>query len=60
MESGRIRVSAADYPDQVCVHQGWQSTGAMPIVCLPNKLVIQLVQPTPGTAGETALDGVIQ
>lgn len=39
---GRIRVKAADCPDQVCVHQGWIGTSAAPIVCLPNKLVIQI------------------
>lgn len=42
VERGRIRVSRADCPDQVCVRQGWISTGAAPIVCLPNKLVIQI------------------
>ena len=42
VEPGRIRVAAADCPDQVCVHQGWISTGIAPIVCLPNQLVIQI------------------
>lgn len=41
-ENGRICVSAADCPDQVCVHQGWIENGTVPIVCLPNELVIQL------------------
>lgn len=43
VDSGRIRVQAADCPDQVCVHQGWISDGTVPIVCLPNKLVIRIV-----------------
>lgn len=43
VEPGRIRVQAADCPDQVCVHQGWISDGTVPIVCLPNKLVIRIV-----------------
>ncbi len=60
VEPGRICVSEADCPDQICVHQGWQSTGALPIVCLPNKLVIQLVQTNPGGSEEIALDGVSQ
>lgn len=43
VEPGRIRVSAADCPDQVCVGQGWlTSEGAGSIVCLPHGLVIQL------------------
>ena len=41
-EPGRIRVSHADCPDQVCVHQGWISSAAVPIVCLPNRLVIEI------------------
>lgn len=42
VERGRVRVRSADCPDQVCVRQGWISTGAVPIVCLPNQLVIQI------------------
>jgi len=41
-EEGRIRVSEAGCPDQICVHQGWISDGTVPIVCLPNKLVIEI------------------
>lgn len=43
VERGRIRVSQADCPDQVCVDQGWISDGTAPIVCLPHKLVIEIV-----------------
>lgn len=42
VEQGRIRVSHADCPDQVCVRQGWVSDGVVPIVCLPHQLVIQI------------------
>lgn len=56
VEPGRIRVSAADCPDQVCVHQGWISTGVVPIVCLPNRLVIQIEDSPP----DSNLDGVTQ
>ncbi len=42
VEHGRIRVSHADCPDQVCVRQGWVSDSAAPIVCLPNGLVIRI------------------
>ncbi|MCI9672212.1 MAG: NusG domain II-containing protein [Lawsonibacter sp.] len=43
VERGRIRVSAADCPDQVCVKQGWISGGAVPIICLPHRLTIEIV-----------------
>lgn len=42
VEHGRIRVESAGCPDQVCVNQGWISDGTVPIVCLPNKLVIEI------------------
>lgn len=43
VEQGRIRVSEAGCPDQVCVSQGFISDGTTPIVCLPNKLIIEIV-----------------
>lgn len=42
VEKGRIRVRSATCPDQVCVHQGWISSGIVPIACLPNGLIIQI------------------
>ena len=54
VEPGRICVSRADCPDQICVHQGWISTSAIPVVCLPNRLVIQIEEQT----GQSELDGV--
>ena len=51
VEQGRIRVSEADCPDQICVDQGWISDGTAPIVCLPHRLMIQIV------GGEEGLDG---
>ena len=51
VEKGRIRVSEADCPDQVCVNQGWISSEAVPIVCLPHKLMIEIVN------GGGGLDG---
>ena len=50
VREGRICVSHASCPDQVCVKQGWVSQTATPIVCLPNGLVIQI------KGGETDLD----
>lgn len=43
VEKGRIRVSEADCPDQICVHQGYISDGTFPIVCLPHRLMIEIV-----------------
>ncbi len=46
VEPGRIRVKEADCPDLVCVHQGWVSDSANPIVCLPHRLVIKIEKET--------------
>ena len=51
VERGRIRVSKADCPDQICVHQGWIWNDIIPIVCLPHRFMIEIV----GAGG--ALDG---
>ena len=40
IENGRICISHADCPDQVCVKSGWLSS-SLPIVCLPHRLVIR-------------------
>ncbi len=40
---GKIRVSRADCPDQVCVGEGWIEEGFLPIACLPNTLIIQVI-----------------
>lgn len=41
IENHRIRVADADCPDKVCVNTGWLESPAIPIVCLPNRLVIE-------------------
>lgn len=39
---GKIGVIWADCPDKLCVRQGFLETPVIPIVCLPNRLVIRL------------------
>jgi len=41
-ESGRVRMIEASCPDGLCVRQGWISGGIIPIVCLPNRVIIIL------------------
>ncbi|MDY0234690.1 MAG: NusG domain II-containing protein [Gudongella sp.] len=38
----RIRFYEADCPDQICVRQGFISRVGETLVCLPNKLVVEL------------------
>ncbi len=39
---GAICVSEADCPDLICVHQGWLTDQAAPIVCMPHRLMIHI------------------
>lgn len=39
---GEISVCNADCPDKLCVKSGAISSGDLPIVCLPHKLIIKL------------------
>lgn len=41
-ECGRICMISADCPDKICVNQGWIENGVVPIVCLPNKVTIEI------------------
>jgi len=53
-EQGRIRMYQANCPDGTCVRQGWISDGAIPIVCLPHRLVIKL-----DTESALSIDAII-
>lgn len=45
VQPGRICVSEADCPDQICVSQGWLEDQALPIVCMPHGLIITVKDP---------------
>lgn len=42
VDIGWISMASASCPDQICVHHDPISDGAQPIVCLPNKVIIQI------------------
>lgn len=46
-QNDRIRIAAADCPDQICVLTGWVSTAPQEIVCLPHRVVIKIVSAKP-------------
>ena len=39
---GSIGITDADCPDRVCVHTGFISSGTIPVVCLPHRLIIEI------------------
>ena len=44
IENGTIRVADAGCPDHTCMKTGVLRSESLPIVCLPNRLVIRYVQ----------------
>lgn len=42
VKGAKIGVSDATCPDKICVNTPYISDGIQPIVCMPNKLVIQI------------------
>ena len=49
-ENGRVRVAAADCPDQICVRTGWVSMAPQQVVCLPHRVLIKVVAERPAGA----------
>lgn len=43
IENGEAHMSDADCPDRLCMHQGAISRDGQTIVCLPHKLVVEVV-----------------
>ena len=50
VRNGAIAVTEATCPDHYCMHRGY-CTGGSPIVCLPNRLVIEFIS-------DTGVDGI--
>jgi len=55
-DDGRARVRSSDCPDKVCVKTGWIEHPGEIIVCLPNRVVVE-IQGSAG-ASKPALDGI--
>ena len=44
IKDGAVHMLSADCPDQICVHTGWIDQEHDMIVCMPNKVVVQIVE----------------
>jgi hypothetical protein len=42
VKEGRIRVKESDCPRRICLHTGWIQHPGETIVCVPNKMVIEI------------------
>ena len=46
IKEGRIRVKKSDCPRRICVNTGWIKTPGQIIVCVPNKILIEIKRAT--------------
>lgn len=53
---GSIRMADADCPDRLCVNMGDAASTMLPIVCLPNGLVIEIKKAASAGEADTAVD----
>lgn len=55
ISDGKVYMSEADCPDKYCVDQGEKDKSGQSIVCLPHKLIVEILG---GSTGETEPDGI--
>ena len=41
----RVRMVEIDCPNRICIHTGWTAAGGTPVVCLPNRLILEVEAP---------------
>lgn len=56
VSGGEVRMEAADCRDQICVHHRPISASGESIICLPHRLVVEIV----GETDEETLDGMVK
>ena len=56
IQDGEVHMTEADCPDQLCIHQGSIHIQGETIVCLPNRVTVEIT----GNDTEEQLDGVVQ
>jgi len=42
VRNGRIRVAESDCPNKICCYEGWISRPGQSLVCLPNRVLIEI------------------
>lgn len=42
VKDGKVRISKETSPNNICSKQGWSNSSTKPLVCLPNKVYVQI------------------
>lgn len=53
VKGGKVRVAESDCPRRVCVRTGWISRPGQTIVCVPNRLLVEVAGGRSGYDAET-------
>ncbi|MCD7715129.1 MAG: NusG domain II-containing protein [Lachnospiraceae bacterium] len=59
ISGGKVFMSEADCPDSLCIRQGAISVSGTMIVCLPNRVVVQVVNGDSDGSTEEGYDAVV-
>ncbi len=54
VKDGKVRMTTADCPDELCVKTGWISKTGETIVCLPHRVVVEI------KGGSGGVDSIVQ
>ena len=52
VKEGKIAITSVDCPDKLCVRTGYISNGDESIICLPNRIIVQI-------EGEASFDAIV-
>ena len=59
IKDGKVNMIQAECPDHLCMHQGPAKTQGETIVCLPNKVVLE-ISAKDGSTDENQIDSLVQ
>lgn len=51
VKDGKVRISKETSPNNICSKQGWSNSSTKPLVCLPNKVYVQIESQTQENSG---------
>ena len=59
IQDGKVQMTEADCPDQLCIHQRAVDAGGGSVICLPNKVVIEAISDSGDTGSSEEIDTVV-
>lgn len=60
VEHGKIAIIEANCPDQLCVEKGYISNSLLPVVCLPNGILVEITDDSRTQETESEIDTIAE